>query len=116
MQTNEGKLRTMVAITYVEHDGTEHRLEVAAGLTVMAGAIQNGVRGIDAECGGACACATCQVYVQPEWMAKLEPMSELEADTLDLSDQATDQSRLSCQIQVRPELDGLIVRMPASQH
>ena len=106
----------MVAIIYVEHDGTDHRVDVAAGLTVMSGAIQNGIPGIDAECGGACACATCQVFVQPDWMAKLEPMSELEADTLDLSDQATAESRLSCQIQVRQELEGLTVRMPASQH
>ncbi len=106
----------MVAIIYVEHDGTEHTLDIAPGLTVMAGAVQNGVPGIDAECGGACACATCQVYVQPEWMAKLDPISELEADTLDMSDQVTDESRLSCQIQIRADLDGLTVRMPASQH
>lgn len=107
----------MPRITYVEFDGTEHAIEVEDGLSVMEGAVRNGVPGIDADCGGACACATCHVHLPPEWFAKIGgPASENEEDMLDLAPERDQYSRLSCQIHVTPELDGLIVRMPESQH
>ena len=105
----------MTRITYVEHDGTEHPLDVPNGYSVMEGAVKNGVPGIDAECGGACACATCQVYIDEDWLATIGPASEMEADMLDFADHARPSSRLSCQIEVTPALDGLTVRMPESQ-
>ncbi|MBL8551649.1 MAG: 2Fe-2S iron-sulfur cluster binding domain-containing protein [Hyphomonadaceae bacterium] len=106
----------MPKITYIEHDGKEHVLEVASGLSVMEGAVKNAVPGIDADCGGACACATCHVYVDPAWKEKTGDPSSMEMSMLDFAEGVEDNSRLSCQIKVTPELDGLIVRMPKSQH
>ena len=106
----------MAKITYVEHDGTEHTIEVKNGMSVMEGAIKNNVPGIDADCGGACACATCHVYVDAAWQGKTGEKSAMEESMLDFAENVEDNSRLSCQIKVSDDLDGLIVRMPESQH
>jgi 2Fe-2S ferredoxin len=106
----------MAKITYVEHDGTEHTIEVKNGMSVMEGAIKNNVPGIDADCGGACACATCHVYVDAAWEGKTGEKSAMEESMLDFAENVEENSRLSCQIKVSDELDGLIVRMPESQH
>ena len=106
----------MAKITYIEHDGTEHVIDVKPGLTVMEGAVKNNIPGIDADCGGACACATCHVYVDPEWTAKTGEQSGMEQSMLDFANDVQDNSRLSCQIKVGEALDGLIVRLPKSQH
>ena len=105
----------MAKITYIEHDGTEHTAEVDTGLTVMEGAVKNMIPGIDADCGGACACATCHVFVDPAWAEKTGDRSSMEESMLDFADGVQDNSRLSCQIKVSDELDGLIVRMPEEQ-
>ena len=106
----------MPKITYIEHDGTEHPIEVPVGLTVMQGAVDNSVPGIDADCGGACACATCHVYVDAAWLLKTGTPNEQEASMLSFAAVTESNSRLSCQIEVTSELDGLIVRMPEGQH
>jgi 2Fe-2S ferredoxin len=106
----------LAKITYIEHDGTEHTVEVRTGLSVMEGAIKNRVPGIDADCGGACACATCHVYVDEAWREKTGSASAMEESMLDFADNVEPNSRLSCQIKVTDELDGLVVRMPESQH
>jgi 2Fe-2S ferredoxin len=103
-------------ITYIEFDGTEHTVEVRNGLSVMEGAIKNRVPGIDADCGGACACATCHVYVDEAWREKTGSASAMEESMLDFADNVEPNSRLSCQIKVTDALDGLVVRMPESQH
>lgn len=106
----------MAKITYIEHGGTEHVVDVAPGLTVMEGARDNGVPGLDADCGGACACSTCHVYIDAEWIEKLPQKDPMEEDMLDFAwepDPAS--SRLTCQIKVTEALDGLIVRLPAKQ-
>lgn len=102
-------------ITYVEFNGTEHVLDVAPGVSVMEGAVKNNVRGIIAECGGACSCATCHVYVDEAWVDKLEKKGETEAALLDEVCDLQPNSRLSCQIKVTEELKGLVVRIPAKQ-
>ncbi len=106
----------MAKITYIEHDGKTHELEIAEGMSVMEGAVKNGVPGIDADCGGACACATCHVYVDDAWIAKTGEPSSMEQSMLDFANDVTDNSRLSCQIKVTKDVDGLIVRIPSSQH
>lgn len=106
----------MAKITYIEHDGTSHTVDVKTGLSVMEGAVRNNIPGIDADCGGACACATCHVYVDPEWVAKTGSASVMEESMLDFAENVTETSRLSCQIRVSDELDGLVVRMPEDQH
>ena len=106
----------MAKIIYVEHSGTEHAIEVKNGLTVMEGAVKNNVPGIDADCGGACACATCHVYVDAAWEGKTGSKSAMEESMLDFAENVEANSRLSCQIKVSDELEGLIVRMPESQH
>ena len=105
----------MAKITYIEHNGTEHSIEVATGLTVMEGAVRNMVPGIDADCGGACACATCHVFVDQAWFDKTGSREAMEDSMLDFADGVTETSRLSCQIKVTDQLDGLIVRMPKHQ-
>ena len=106
----------MAKITYIEHDGTEHVVDVKNGLTVMEGAVKNNIQGIDADCGGACACATCHVYVDEAWQGKTGSTSAMEDSMLDFAENVEPNSRLSCQIKVSDELDGLVVRMPESQH
>ena len=103
-------------VTYVEENGTAHTVEVAEGWSLMEGAVKHLIPGIDADCGGACACATCQVYVDPAWEAQLPPQSDMEETMLDFAQELQPTSRLSCQIKVSPELDGLVVKMPKSQH
>jgi 2Fe-2S ferredoxin len=106
----------MAKIIYTEFNGTEHPVEVASGLSVMEGAIKNNIPGIDADCGGACACATCHVYIDPAWAEKLDPRSDGENSMLEFANNPQPTSRLSCQINVTDALDGLIVRMPENQH
>lgn len=105
----------MARITYRESHGPQHLIEVKSGLSVMEGAVQNNIVGIDGDCGGACACATCHVYVDPVWLEKLSPRSAMEASMLDFAEGVDTNSRLSCQIEVTDDLDGLVVTMPASQ-
>jgi 2Fe-2S ferredoxin len=106
----------MAKITFITHDGQEQVVDIAEGWSLMEGAVKNGVPGIDADCGGACACATCHVYVDPAWTAALPAKSDSEEAMLDFALVTSPNSRLSCQIKVTPELDGLIVRVPVSQH
>jgi 2Fe-2S ferredoxin len=106
----------MPKIKYVEHNGKEHDVEVPTGWTVMEGAVKNLIPGIDADCGGACACATCHVYVDAAFLDKLPPKSDMEETMLDFAQELEPNSRLSCQIKVTPELEGLAVRTPKSQH
>ncbi len=106
----------MAKITYIEHNGTEHVVEVDNGLTVMEGARDNNIAGIEADCGGACACSTCHVYVDAAWVDKLPKKDEMEADMLDFAyEPNVATSRLTCQVKVTDALDGLIVRMPEKQ-
>ena len=106
----------MPRITYVEHDGTERSVEVACGLSVMEGAVDNNIPGIEADCGGACACSTCHVYVHPDWVEKLPAKEAMEEDMLDFAyEPDTVRSRLTCQLKVTDALDGLVVQMPEKQ-
>lgn len=106
----------MAKITYIEHNGTEHVVEVANGLTVMEGARDNGIPGIEADCGGACACSTCHVYVAEAWFPKLPAIDPMEEDMLEFAYEPNPaRSRLTCQIKVSDALDGLIVQMPVKQ-
>ena len=105
----------MPKITYIEHNGKSHTLEVANGLTVMEGAVQNNIPGIDADCGGSCACATCHVYVDEKWFKKLANKESAEEDMRDMAFEPQKFSRLSCQLTVSDALDGLVVNMPSKQ-
>jgi ferredoxin, 2Fe-2S len=105
----------MPKITYIEPDGTTHEVDGEIGSTVMETAIRNGVPGIEAECGGALACATCHVYVRQDWIDKTGGPSEMEEDMLDFAFDVRPTSRLSCQIKVSDELDGLVVDVPEQQ-
>lgn len=102
-------------ITYIEHDGTAHTVPVQPGQSLMEAAVRNNVPGILAECGGACACATCHVYVDEAWRGKVGPANINEAPMLEFAIGADETSRLACQIRVTPDLDGLVVRMPVNQ-
>ena len=105
----------MAKITYVTHDNKTHTVEVQNGLTVMEGAVQNDIPGIDADCGGGMACATCHVYVKEEWLDKLKAKEDGEEDMLDMAFEPKNNSRLSCQLIVSEELDGLEVNIPSKQ-
>ena len=105
----------MTKITFVQQDGERIETEAQNGATVMETAIMNGVPGIIAECGGACTCATCHAYVDPEWVDIVGGPSMMEEDMLDFAFEVKPNSRLSCQIKVRDELDGLIMRVPSRQ-
>ena len=105
----------MPKITYVENEGKSHTVEVDNGLTVMEGAVQNNIPGIDADCGGSMACATCHVYVKEEWFNKLPKKEDGEEDMLDMAFEPKKNSRLSCQLMVSDQLDGLIVNLPEKQ-
>ena len=105
----------MAKITFIEHDGTEHNIEANAGTTVMNAALDNLVPGIDADCGGECSCATCHVMIDEAWMAKVGQPAEAEESMLDLNPERVSNSRLSCQIPVTEELDGLVVNLPEFQ-
>jgi len=102
-------------ITYIENNGNVHTVDVAKGLTVMEGAIQNNIPGIDGDCGGGMACATCHVYVKEEWYNKINDKSEGEDDMLDQAFEPNKLSRLSCQISVTDETEGLVVSLPKKQ-
>ena len=106
----------MPKIIYITFDGNKHEVEVPIGLTVMEGARDNNIPGIEADCGGACACSTCHVYVDEEWISKLPPIDDIERDMLDFAFEPNEKlSRLTCQLNVTEELDGLVVKMPEKQ-
>lgn len=106
----------MPRITFIEHDGTAHQVEAANGQSLMRAAVDNGVPGIDADCGGECACATCHVYVEPDWLDRTGERSDMEQSMLSFAAVTQDNSRLSCQVSVSDALDGLVVRLPDGQH
>tara|TARA_R110002110_G_scaffold360567_1_gene570257 strand:+ start:2884 stop:3204 length:321 start_codon:yes stop_codon:yes gene_type:complete len=106
----------MTKVTFIEHNGKEHTIDVADGLTLMEGATKALIPGIDADCGGACACATCMVFIPEEWAGKLSEKDPMEDTMLDFCEHAAGNSRLSCQIKVSPALEGIRVTMPESQH
>jgi len=107
----------MGRVTYVEFNGERHSIEIEDGVSLMQGAVGNGIPGIDADCGGSCACATCHVHVDPAWTAQVgPPASEAESELLQLAPEVAADSRLSCQIKMRRELDGVVVHLPEAQH
>ena len=106
----------MVKIIYIEHDGTEHSVDVDIGTSIMEGAVSNSIPGIDADCGGGGACATCMVFIDADWQEKITSMSDEEESMIDFHEYKEENSRLGCQISVTEEFDGLKVRMPPSQH
>ncbi len=106
----------MPKVTFIEHNGTAHTVEAVAGQSLMRAAVDNGVPGIDADCGGECACATCHVYVEAAWLARTGERSEMEQSMLSFAAVTQDNSRLSCQVQITPALDGLVVSLPEDQH
>jgi 2Fe-2S ferredoxin len=103
-------------VTYIESNGKEHVVDVPEGWSLMEGAVKHLVPGIDADCGGACACATCQVYVDPAWAPSLPPKGEMEETMLDFAPDVQSNSRLSCQVRMTAALDGIVLRLPKSQH
>ena len=105
----------MAKITYIENNQSSHTIDVSNGLTVMEGAVQNDIPGIDADCGGSMACATCHVYVKDEWLDRVPKKEDGEDDMLDMAYEPNKFSRLSCQIIVSEELDGLVVSIPSKQ-
>lgn len=105
----------MAKITYIQPDGSSQTVDAQPGITVMEAAKMNDVAGIEAECGGACACATCHVYIDAAWTAKVGKAGDMEEDMLDFAFDVRDESRLSCQIKVTAELDGLVVKVPEKQ-
>tara|TARA_Y100000739_G_C20228505_1_gene293296 strand:+ start:56 stop:376 length:321 start_codon:yes stop_codon:yes gene_type:complete len=105
----------MPKIIYIEHNGKSHQIDVANGLTVMEGAVQNNIPGIDADCGGSMACATCHVYVKEDWFNKLPKKEDGEEDMLDMAFEPKTNSRLSCQLMVSEQIDGLVVNLPEKQ-
>ena len=105
----------MPNITYIENNGKSHTIEVSNGLSVMEGAVQNDIPGIDADCGGGMACATCHVYVKEEWFNKLPKKEDGEEDMLDMAFEPNKFSRLSCQLIVSGKLEGLVVKLPEKQ-
>ena len=105
----------MARITYTAFDGASRQVDVRTGLSVMEGAKMNGVDGIDADCGGGCSCGTCHVFVDPAWLERVGPRTPIEEATIEFADGVLPNSRLSCQIKVTDELDGLVVRLPESQ-
>jgi len=105
----------MPKITYIDNSGNSKTVNVSSGLSVMEGAIQNNIPGIDADCGGSMACATCHVYVQERWLDKLNKVENGEQDMLDMAFEPKKNSRLSCQILISEEIDGLVVTTPEKQ-
>lgn len=106
----------MVKIIFVDHEGTEREVDANVGESVMEAAVRNNIPGIDADCGGACACATCHVYVDPAYLPKTGEQEAMEQSMLDFAEGVQDNSRLSCQIPVADDLDGMKVTTPESQH
>ena len=114
-RSKSGNTRFMVKIKFIEHSGQEHAVEANPGASGMIAAVSNGVPGIDADCGGACSCATCHVYVDQVWLEKTGEINPTEEAMLSISTDRKENSRLSCQIQVTEDLDGLVVNMPEFQ-
>jgi len=106
----------MARVTYIEQNGTEHCVELNNGISLMEGAVGNMIPGIDGDCGGLCACATCHIYVEADWLDRCGTPEELETNILDFAFDVDANSRLACQIKVDDSLDGLIVRMPERQY
>lgn len=106
----------MPVVTYVEHTGVEHRVTLAVGTSLMQGAVANNVPGIDADCGGACACATCHIFIDASWATHVGERTAMETAMLDFAEGVTETSRLACQIKVADDLDGLTVHLPQAQH
>ena len=106
----------MPRITFVERNGAWYEIDAAIGMTVMEAAVRNGVPGILADCGGACVCATCHVYVADEWFGRVGPPDPIECDMLEAAEGVRENSRLSCQIPLTAALDGLVVGLPVEQH
>jgi 2Fe-2S ferredoxin len=106
----------MPKVTFIAHDGKRHTVEVSAGLSLMRAAIDNNVPGIDGDCGGQCACATCHVFIEAPWSDKTGQRTEREDEMLNFAAELRDTSRLACQIEVTDALDGLEVQMPEGQH
>lgn len=106
----------MTKVVFIEHNGTVRSVDVGDGVSLMEAAVSNMIPGIDGDCGGACACATCHVHIDAAWLEKLPPMETMEKSMLELAAGFDDTSRLGCQVKVRPELDGIVVRTPLAQH
>lgn len=106
----------MPRVTFIEFNGTPHEVDATAGVSLMRAAVDHNVPGIDADCGGACACATCHVYVQADWLARTGPRTEMEESMLSFAAVTQDNSRLACQIDMSDALDGIVVHMPEGQH
>ncbi len=106
----------MPKVVFISHDGTRREVQAESGLSLMRAAVDNGVPGIDADCGGMCACATCHVFVEPAWSAKLAPPTAQEEEMLNFTAERRETSRLACQIPVVDALDGLTVTLPEGQH
>jgi 2Fe-2S ferredoxin len=105
----------MPKVTYIEANGQSHEVDLDAGVSLMQGAVDNMIEGIVAECGGSCSCATCHCYIDQQWLDKLEPATEMENDLLECVTEPKDNSRLSCQILISDDLNGLVVHLPESQ-
>ncbi|MFT5573227.1 MAG: 2Fe-2S ferredoxin [Cryomorphaceae bacterium] len=105
----------MAEITFIDFEGTKRTVDATNGDSVMEAATTNDIPGIDADCGGACACATCHVYIDPAWLDIVGKPEDLESEMLDVAEEVKDNSRLSCQIKVSDEMDGLVIVTPESQ-
>ena len=105
----------MVSITFIDSQNLSQTVEVSPGVTVMQGALDHSIEGVVGECGGSCSCGTCHCYIDAAWQAKMEPITDTEKMTLECAIDIRPTSRLSCQLKVTPELDGLVVHLPASQ-
>ena len=105
----------MPTVTYTQPDGTTKDIEVKVGQSIKDGAVNNLIPGILAECGGACACATCHIYIDDQWFGKVGPAEDIEKDMLDFAEDVKDNSRLSCQVDMNEDLNGLIVHVPENQ-
>ena len=106
----------MIKINFIDHGGTQRSVEVEAGTSLKDAAVDNLIPGIDGDCGGCCACATCHIHIEPTWRERLPPMEDQENQLLGLLDSRDADSRLGCQIMASPELDGIVVRTPLGQH
>ena len=106
----------MVDVTFIEHSGTKRTVDIPDGVSAMEGALRYRIPGIEGDCGGAGACGTCHVYVDPAWIARLDAPSELESNMLRMVLEPTERSRLACQIKLRPDLNGLVLETPKSQY
>jgi len=105
----------MPKVIYIEFNGKKHEVDVPNGYSLMEGAVKNSVNGIDADCGGSCACATCHIYIDDQWTHKLPKIEEAERDMLDFVSNPKKESRLSCQIMMNDQLNGLVVKLPERQ-